>query len=598
MFEPPLIDFYDNSILNNAIGVDGNGVVAVGNGLNGILLQDVVGTLITTVNVSGNALNGLRMVGGSGTIFRGNFVGTNLASDQAFPNGSNGISLENTNGNQIGEPVSGGGNIISGNVGAGIFLFQSSSNVITNNIFGLNIAANMVLPNGGNGILLQASNDNIIGGLAQNIIAGNMSSGVAILSGVRNQIRPNMIYSNGGLGIDLDRNGMLPFDGVTFNDSSDADTGANNLLNAPILTAATTTTVSGRVKTTASTAITVDLYRSASCDPSGFGEASVFLGSTTVTTNANGVATWLIGFSPAANPSDAFAATATDPSLNTSEFSQCITIGRRPVETLTLFNPSNNVVSLISTLQDPLSSVAGAFSSYVAGISGTGKWVMGDWDGDGIDSPAVYLDNGLFWYTNEVQSTSNWTPIWFGFIGRQAVAGRFSPALNDCLGVVDSAPAGGTDTGYALYYTCALTGSSDPPKQGQWLGVPLPNSQGFSGTPQFVTGDFNNDGLDSIAFRRGPIVTWTNVAPSAGAAAFNFAQFFGVPPGASGEGNVVAGDWDGDAASSFGLFYQDGTFQRRNDLTWNSGAYVLQRVGLPIGTPTTPASWRPGGSEP
>jgi hypothetical protein len=31
---------------------------------------------------------------------------------------------------------------------------------------------------------------------------------------------------------------------------------------------------------------------------------------------------------------------------------------------------------------------------------------------------------------------------------------------------------------------------------------------------------------------------------------------------------------------------------------WNSGIYVLQRVGQSVGTPTTPATWRPGGSEP
>jgi CSLREA domain-containing protein len=589
----------NNDILNNAIGIDGNGVVGVGNGGNGILLENVTGTYITTALISGNGSHGVRIVGGTGTVFRGNFVGTNLASNQAIPNNGHGLSLENTNNNFLGEPVSGGGNIISGNTGSGIFLFQSSGNVITNNILGLNLAASMPLPNGGHGVLIQASNDTTIGGAAQNIIAGNTNLGVALLSGARNQIRPNMIYANGGLGIDLDRDGAIPFDGVTFNDPTDGDLGANGLLNAPILTSATTTAVSGRVKTAPGLTITVDVYRSTSCDPAGFGEGSSFLGTRTVTTDANGVATWQLGIA-AGNAGDSFTATATDASLNTSELSQCITAGRLPVETLALLNPSTKAVGLIATLQN-LSSAPGGWSSYISGAPGTaggGKWVMGDWNADGIDTPAVYLDNGLFYYTNDVVNTSNWIPIWFGLLGRPPVAGRFNPSLpHDCLGVVDSAPVG-ADTAFNLYYVCNLTGTSNPPKQGQWLSVPLPTSQGFSGTHQIVAGDFNNDGVDSIGIRRGVVVTWTNVAPASGAAAFNLSQYFGVPPGASGEGNAVVGDWDGDGRSSWGLFYQNGTFQRRNDLEWNSGVYVLQNAGQPIGTPTTPASWRPGGSTP
>ena len=581
----------------NAIGIDGNGVVAVPNGLNGIYLENVTGTLITLLNVSGNTLNGVRIVGGSGTIFRNNFVGTNLASTQAIPNGQHGLLLENTTGNSIGEPVGGGGNIICGSGGAGVYLLNSSNNTITNNHFGINLAADTLLPNGTYGIVLQGSNDNLIGGAAQNRIAGNTFGGVAILSGVRNRVRPNMVYSNNGIGIDLDRDGALPMDGVTFNDTGDGDTGANGLLNAPIITNATSTNASGRLKTLANTQITVDLYRSASCDPAGFGEATVFLGSQTVTTNANGEANWSVTFGPAAGASEVFTATATDSSPATSELSQCISIGRRPVETLTVFNPTQRSVSEIATLFDPLASAPGAYTSFVEGITGNGQWVMGDWNGDGIDSPAVYLDNGLFWYTNDVHASSNWTRIWFGFIGRPAVAGRFSAAANDCLGVIDNAPSG-QNTVHNLYYTCNLTSGHLPPLQGQWLGAPLPTSQGFTGTEQFVAGDFNNDGFDSIADRRGVVVSWTNVTPGSGNGAFNFAQYHGTPPGTTGEGQAVAGDWNGDRVSSFGLYYQDGTFVYRNDLDWASGVYLFQHVGQTVGTPTRADSWRPGGSQP
>lgn len=587
-----------NQILNNAVGVDGNGQVDVGNGGIGIFLENAVGTFITTVNTSGNGSHGLRVLGGSGTVFRGNFVGTNLASNQAIPNDGHGVSLENTSGNSIGEPVSGGGNIISGNVGSGISLFQSHNNTITNNAVGMNLGGNMALPNGGAGILIQGSNDNTVGGAAQNVIAGNVGSGIAILSGLRNRMRPNMIHDNGRTGIDLDRDGVLPFDGVTFNDPGDSDTGANGLLNAPILTAATLTTVNGRVRTTASTAITVDLYRGSSCDPAGFGEGAAYLGGTTVMTDANGEASWLLGF-PSVVPTDVFAATATDPSLNTSELSQCITVDRLPVETLVTFNPTNTVVGLVSTLHDPLSAAPGSVTTYTSGVTGPqGQWVMGDWNGDGIDTPAVFLDNGVFTYTNSVGTTTNWMPLWFGLGGKPAVAGRFNGALaNDCLGVVDSGPAG-PNTAFNLYYTCDLTSSTNPTKLGQWLSIVLPNSQGFAGTHQFIAGDFDNDGRESIAVRRGAVIAWTNVAPGSGHAQFGLAQYIGVPPGSSGEGHAVAGDWDGDRLSSFGLYFQNGDFFRRNDLSWNSGVYLRQRLGQVVGSPSTPASWRPGGSQP
>jgi hypothetical protein len=232
-----------------------------------------------------------------------------------------------------------------------------------------------------------------------------------------------------------------------------------------------------------------------------------------------------------------------------------------------------------------------AYTNYAAGAPVQGQWVMGDWDGDGIESPAVYGDNGAFYYTNDVGPTPNWTGIWFGLLHQPPVAGRFDAGVgHDCLGVVDSTRWSGSGTAFAVYFTCNLAGGADPPKISQWIGPVLPDADGFTGTAQFVAGDFDGDGVDSIAVRRGPYVAWTNVPPTTRASEFSFAQYLGAPAG--GEGQIVAGDWDGSGRDRFGLFYSDGRVYRRNDLDWNSGSYTSQYVGQPIGPTVTACGGR------
>jgi CSLREA domain-containing protein len=586
----------NNSILNNAFGMQGDGIVAVPNAGAGIVVDNSAGTTIRTALVSANAGSGIRLVGGSGALLIANIVGVNLAGDPAG-NGGAGISIEGSANNTVGRPVSGEGNLISGNAGSGLSITGPSAtgNLLQNTIIGLDVAATTPRPNGGYGVYIAGSSGNTIGGSvlnASNVIVYNIAGGVAVLSGSSNRIRLNRIYSNAGLGIDLDRDGALPFDGVTYNDAGDGDAGANALQNFPVLTAATNSTVNGVLRGAASTSYTVDLFSASSCDPAGFGQGAAFQSTSAVTTNANGVASFALPVA-GVGASTVFAATATSPAGNTSEFSQCITVDRVPVETLTLFNAGQGFVTLIGSSRDlpPFS----AYTSYAAGAPVSGQWVMGDWNGDGIETPAVYGDNGAFFYTNVLGQSASWTGVWFGLLNRQPVAGRFDAAVNhDCLGVVDSAPSPPYGTAFALYFTCDLTSSGDPPKETQWLGAPLSDSAGFSGTHQFAAGDLDGDGVDSLAVRRGPYVAWTNVPPTTFLSSFDQAQYLGAPN--AGSGQLVCGDWDGNGLDSFGLFYQDGSLFRRDDLAWNSGAYTLQRVGQPNGQPVSASSWRPGGS--
>lgn len=125
-----------------------------------------------------------------------------------------------------------------------------------------------------------------------------------------NTVSQNSIYANGQTGIAL--NACCQ---VTLNDSSDADIGANTLLNYPEITGVAPAggglyTISGNAPPDA----TVELFLSDD-DPSGYGEGKAFLGSTTA--DAGGTFSAALPLAVGATP---LTATATDAAGNTSEF--------------------------------------------------------------------------------------------------------------------------------------------------------------------------------------------------------------------------------------------------------------------------------------
>ena len=173
------------------------------------------------------------------------------------------------------------------------------------------------LPNQDYGIGVQIGSGNVIGSSASpNVIAFNAGAGVVVGAGTANAISGNAIFSNGGLGIDLGTAGVTP------NDAGDADTGANNLQNFPVLAAASGG-VHGTLNSAPNGAFRIQFFGNTACDASDNGEGATFLGATSVATDANGTAT--IPYFPAA-VGQFVTATATDSSNNTSEFSACVIV--------------------------------------------------------------------------------------------------------------------------------------------------------------------------------------------------------------------------------------------------------------------------------
>jgi CSLREA domain-containing protein len=324
-----------SSLQGNFIGTDITGTITLGNGGSGVVTGNgalVGGTTPAARNVIsgnhgfGNISLGSNNAGAQATV-QGNFIGTDLTGTIALTNPLPGISISGS-GNLIGGLVPGAQNVISGNqVGiqiGGSISTPPTSNLIQGNLIGLNALGTGAVPNAFGGIRISDASSNVIGGDqvgAANKISFNIGPGINVSSGVGNKLRGNAIFSNGGLGIDL-----TP-DGVTANDVGDADTGANNLQNFPVLTLVSAngggTAIQGTLNSKPNTVFQIDFYSNGACDSSGNGEGALFFDTTNVPTDANGNATINFMSSFALASGRVLIATATDPTGNTSEFSPC-----------------------------------------------------------------------------------------------------------------------------------------------------------------------------------------------------------------------------------------------------------------------------------
>ena len=158
---------------------------------------------------------------------------------------------------------------------------------------------------------------------ASNTIVFNTGTGIAINgeSSIENQILPNTMFSNGGLGIDLGDDGPTP------NDPLDADNGPNGLQNYPILNRVNSsgdeTGVSGTLHSSPNTLFTLLFYSVGVCDDSGYGEGRNFHIGLEVLTDDFGYAEFHLSLGILLPEGYFVTASASDPDGNTSEFSPC-----------------------------------------------------------------------------------------------------------------------------------------------------------------------------------------------------------------------------------------------------------------------------------
>jgi hypothetical protein len=189
-----------DTVQNDYVGTNSAGTVAYGNGASGIGIASnnnlVGGTTPSERNlVSGNVGTGIAITDGSDNTVEGNYIGTDPTGTTAIGNGADGILLNEAPNNTIGGTtgVTPGGsctgacNLSSGNGsnGIGILASDSSGNTVEGNYAGVDVYGTAALPNDNIGFEAQDAPNNTIGGTtpaARNIFSGNLGAGVSLTS--------------------------------------------------------------------------------------------------------------------------------------------------------------------------------------------------------------------------------------------------------------------------------------------------------------------------------------------------------------------------------------------------------------------------------
>ncbi|HEX5691127.1 MAG TPA: hypothetical protein VFX76_14030, partial [Roseiflexaceae bacterium] len=271
--------------------------------------------------VSGNDAEGVEVSHGQRTVGNqiiGNYIGTDVSGTRATPetaNGWHGVHIEDG-------PVDSlvARNVVGNNKLGGISIdgFETGFYPVGNHVVGNRVGVSLdgtPIPNAKFGV--QVADHSLHSRIGpDNVIAFN-PIGVQIV-GVDtdfNTITRNIIYGNTGLGIDLE-----PVGATNPNDSNDADAGADQGLNMPLIGKATPFEVDGTTCVTC----TVELFR-ADGGAGKYGQGKLFIGSA----QAGSDGTFAAVVSQLA-VGDYVTATATDALGNTSEFALNVQVVAAP----------------------------------------------------------------------------------------------------------------------------------------------------------------------------------------------------------------------------------------------------------------------------
>ena len=140
----------------------------------------------------------------SGNFVQGNMIGTDTTGTIAIPN-QTGVGIDSAStGNIIGGEAIGAGNVISGNIGSGVYITDigTTGNLVAGNLIGTDVTGSLPLGNGRWGVLIYVGpENNTIGGtvaMARNVISADGFSadgysGVEIYNANDNLVEGNYV---------------------------------------------------------------------------------------------------------------------------------------------------------------------------------------------------------------------------------------------------------------------------------------------------------------------------------------------------------------------------------------------------------------------
>ncbi len=173
--------------------------------------------------------DGIRIEGPGTNFIQGNFIGTDVTGSVSRGNGQNGVLVNGSSGNVIGGTNTAGRNVISANGDTGVYLLNGGGNVVQGNFIGTTVAGTTDLGNTNNGIAVYNASGNLIGGTipaTRNILSGNDGSGIYLFG---TGATANLVQGNY---IGTDGSGSLAIgnvaDGVTLLDAASNTIGGTN----------------------------------------------------------------------------------------------------------------------------------------------------------------------------------------------------------------------------------------------------------------------------------------------------------------------------------------------------------------------------------
>ena len=334
------------AVQGNIIGLDGTGMIALGNSggvvMSGGATNNIIGgTTPAARNVITSNVDGV-IVGATtiGNQVLGNYIGLNTAGAAVVGTGTWGVFIDQgAANNTIGGTVAGAGNVIAGQTQGAIALAKRSNR--QPGVGERNRAGRVRYQHPRQ---RERHRDSAGCSVQHDRRTGRLRGKCHQRQHPERRQHPGreyrMLSSRTQSSTTADSESIPGADGVTQNDTNDTDSGPNNLQNFPVITAATTSSVSGTLHSTPNTSFIVHIFVNNTCDASGFGEGQQHLDTRSVTTDAAGNADISAGSSGLTLTAGQFVtATATDTAGNTSEFSACFQVTAQ----------SQAVVSVVAT---------------------------------------------------------------------------------------------------------------------------------------------------------------------------------------------------------------------------------------------------------